>query len=177
MSASTTPTTSMSASELERQLVVFSMHGESYGFPITSVREIIRYTTPGATGAANGLVQGMICLRERVLPVVDLSSRLGKALEINNGTKILVTEIESGAVGLIVDIVDDRDADSRRPDRAAAGQRHSSGRADCEGWRSTHHAGRSRPSSRRRTRVLTVSGRITHPTRNAMLSADCREHR
>ena len=106
--ATTTATTaSMSASELERQLVVFSMHGEHYGLPIRSVREIIRYTTPKATGAANGLIQGMIVLRGHVLPVVDLSSRLGHILEINSATRILVVEVNETAVGLIVDSVDE----------------------------------------------------------------------
>src|SRR5262249_39735103 len=33
----------MTTAEAERQLVVFSLHGEHYGLPITSVREIIRY--------------------------------------------------------------------------------------------------------------------------------------
>jgi len=107
MSATTPTGASMSASELERQLVVFSMHGEHYALPITSVREIIRYTAPKATGAANGLVQGMIVLRGHVLPVVDLSSRMGQMLEINNATRILVVEVAAGAVGLIVDTVDE----------------------------------------------------------------------
>jgi purine-binding chemotaxis protein CheW len=97
----------MSATELERQLVVFSMHGEDYALPITSVREIIRYTTPRATGAANGLIQGMIVLRGHVLPVVDLSSQMGQCLEINNATRILVVEVAAGAVGLIVDTVEE----------------------------------------------------------------------
>jgi purine-binding chemotaxis protein CheW len=106
--STTTPTTaSISASELERQLVVFSMHGEHYALAITSVREIIRYTTPKATGAANGLIQGMIVLRGHVLPVVDLSSTIGQTLEINNATRILVVEVAAGAVGLIVDTVEE----------------------------------------------------------------------
>ena len=106
--STTTPTTaSMSTSELERQLVVFSMHSEHYALAITSVREIIRYTTPKATGAANGLIQGMIVLRGHVLPVVDLSSRIGQRLEINNATRILVVEVAAGAVGLIVDTVEE----------------------------------------------------------------------
>lgn len=93
-------------SGLERQLIVFSLHGEHYGLPIASVQEIIRYTPPRVTAAARGLVQGLINLRGRVLPVLDLSSRLGGTLEVSDTTRILVVEVANGAVGLIVDGVD-----------------------------------------------------------------------
>lgn len=93
-------------SELERQLVVFSLHGEHYGLPIASVQEIIRYTPPRVTAAARGLVQGLINLRGRVLPILDLSSRLGGTLEVSGTTRILVVQVANGAVGLIVDGVD-----------------------------------------------------------------------
>jgi purine-binding chemotaxis protein CheW len=96
----------MTAAEGERQLVVFSLHGEHYGLPITTVREIIRYVSPSATAAARGVVLGMISLRGRTLPIVDLSSRLGHSLEVGSRTRILVLEIAAGALGLVVDTVD-----------------------------------------------------------------------
>jgi purine-binding chemotaxis protein CheW len=70
------------------------------------VREIIRYVTPSATAAARGAIQGMISLRGRTLPIVDLSSRLGHQLEVGTKTRILVLEVSGGALGLIVDNVD-----------------------------------------------------------------------
>jgi purine-binding chemotaxis protein CheW len=96
----------MTATEVERQLVVFSLHGEHYGLPITSVREIIRYVPPTATATAAGLVLGLINLRGRTLPIVDLSSRLGRSIEVGSKTRILVVEISEGALGLLVDNVD-----------------------------------------------------------------------
>jgi purine-binding chemotaxis protein CheW len=92
--------------ELERQLIMFSLHGEHYGLPIARVQEIIRYTPPRVTAAARGLVQGLINLRGRVVPVVDLSSRLGHVLEITDRTRILVIEVTNGVLGLIVEAVD-----------------------------------------------------------------------
>ncbi len=92
--------------ELERQLIVFSLHDELYGLPIASVQEIIRYTPPRVTAAARGLVQGLINLRGRVVPVLDLSRRLGATLEVSDATRILVIELAAGAVALIVDAVD-----------------------------------------------------------------------
>ena len=96
----------MTAAKAERQLVVFSLHGEHYGLPITAVREIIRYVRPTATAIAAGLLQGMISLRGRTLPIVDLSSRLGQTLEVGSKTRILVVEVSGGALGLVVDNVD-----------------------------------------------------------------------
>jgi purine-binding chemotaxis protein CheW len=90
----------------ERQVVVCSLHGEYYGLPITVVREIIRYTPPRATATAHGAIQGMISLRDRTLPIVELSSRLGHQLEVGAKTRILVLEVSGGALGLIVDTVD-----------------------------------------------------------------------
>jgi purine-binding chemotaxis protein CheW len=92
--------------EPERQLISFSLHGEHYGLPIASVREIIRYTPPRVTATAWGLIRGMINLRGRVLPVVDLSSRLGQVLEVTDATRILVIEVSTGILGLIVDRVE-----------------------------------------------------------------------
>jgi purine-binding chemotaxis protein CheW len=82
------------------------LHGEYYGLPITAVREIIRYVPPSATATARGLIQGMISLRGRTLPVIDLSTRLGQELEVGSRTRILVLEVSAGALGLIVDTVD-----------------------------------------------------------------------
>jgi purine-binding chemotaxis protein CheW len=96
----------MAAVEAERQVVVFSLYGEHYGLPITAVREIIRYVAPSATATARGAIKGMIVLRGRTLPIADLSSQLGRQLEIGTRTRILVLEVAGGALGLIVDGVD-----------------------------------------------------------------------
>lgn len=95
----------MTSSEPERRLVVFSLHGERYGLPVTAVAEIIRYTPPRVTAAARGLVRGMINLRGRILAIADLSPRLGRELALGDHTRILVLELDHGALGLIVDAV------------------------------------------------------------------------
>src|SRR5581483_5466114 len=96
----------MTTAEAERQTVVFSLHGEYYGLPITAVREIIRYVPPSATATARGAIKGMISLRGRTLPIVDVSARLGQQLEVGAKTRILVLEVSAGALGLLVDNVD-----------------------------------------------------------------------
>jgi len=96
----------MAAPEPERHLVVFSLHGEHYALAVGSVREIIRYRPPSVTAAASGLFQGMINLRGAVLPIVDLSSRLERQLEVSRATRIMVIELRRGPLGLIVDRVE-----------------------------------------------------------------------
>jgi purine-binding chemotaxis protein CheW len=95
----------MSPAEAERQVVVFSVLGEHFALPITSVREIIRYRPPGATATANGLIRGMLSLRDRLIPIVDLSPALGGQIEAGAGSRILVVDAGAGTLGVIVDSV------------------------------------------------------------------------
>ena len=60
-----------------------------------------------ATGAASGEMQGMICLRGQVPLIADLSRRMGRELNLNDSTRILVVEANGTAVGLIVDTMDE----------------------------------------------------------------------
>ena len=107
----TTSSTSIASASPEqlarRQLVVFSMQGEHYALPIMAVREIIRHQPPRSVGAANYLIQGVINLRGRVLPICDLSGQMGAMLEIGEDTRILVIDTDGSVVGLIVDSVDE----------------------------------------------------------------------
>lgn len=100
----------MSGAGTDRQLVAFTLHGDQYALPLAAVREIIRYIVPTATGTAaavpGGLVRGMINLRGEVLPVADLSPKLGRPIEITPRSRILVLELSNGPLGLIVDTVD-----------------------------------------------------------------------
>jgi CheW-like domain len=123
----------MPQAEVERQLVVFSLHGEHSGLPITSVREIIRYIAPSATAVPSGVVQGMINLRGQTLPVVDISSRLGRQLETSRSTRILVVEVSGGSLGLIVVIDPERALGGVLPRKPARGRKPAASRAAVRG--------------------------------------------
>ena len=90
-----------------QQLVVFSLGSEEYGLPITTVQEIIRYARPRTIPSAPASVRGVINLRGKIIPVVDLKSRL--ALDGGDAEESKIVIIEAGAVtaGLIVDEVDE----------------------------------------------------------------------
>ena len=90
----------------ERQLVVFDLGGEAYGVEINEVREIIRIQEVTATPQSPWFVEGVINLRGKVIPVVDLRKRFG--LEIRDETKdtrIVVVDIANTDIDMIVDAV------------------------------------------------------------------------
>lgn len=89
----------------ERQLVVFSLGDESFGVDIESVREIIRWQPVTHVPDTPEAVLGVLNLRGRVIPVVDLRHRFGMtATEATSETRILVVDIGTD-VGALVDSV------------------------------------------------------------------------
>lgn len=97
----------MPASEQsELQLVVFKLGGEEFGVNIAQVREIIR--VPAITKIPNtpDFIMGVINIRGKITPVVDLRHRLGiGASDSNNNTRIMIVDKESDNVGMIVDSI------------------------------------------------------------------------
>lgn len=88
----------------ERQLVVFELGGELYGVEISRVHEIIRLQTVTRVPRAPTFVEGVINLRGKVIPVVDLRRRFGlPSAEHTRASRIVVVEIGDQVVGIIVD--------------------------------------------------------------------------
>jgi purine-binding chemotaxis protein CheW len=88
-----------------RRLVVFQLAGEEYGVPITLVQEIIRHTPPRPIPGSPSYVEGVVNLRGRIIPVVDLRTRFGIGGIRPEGTKIVITAIDDVTVGMVVDEV------------------------------------------------------------------------
>lgn len=90
----------------ERQVVVFELAGEAYGTEINTVREIIRMPNVTQVPAAPEYVRGVINLRGRVIPVVDLRCRFRlPEAETTTDTRVLVVDIAGEDIGVIVDAV------------------------------------------------------------------------
>jgi purine-binding chemotaxis protein CheW len=86
--------------------VAFSLAGEHYGLPIASVQEIIRVSEITRVPDAPEVVRGVVNLRGRVLPVVDLRLRLGlPAIDVDTSRRILVLPARGRLIGLLVDSV------------------------------------------------------------------------
>lgn len=90
----------------EEQLVVFALGDELYGVRIGVVREIITWQQVTRVPHTPDYVEGVINLRGRVIPVVDLRCRLGLARgDRDRRTRIVVVEGEGDIVGMVVDAV------------------------------------------------------------------------
>ena len=92
----------------ERQLVVFDLATESYGIDIGAVREIIRMQEITNVPRTPEFVEGVINLRGKVIPVVDLRKRFGLSVgEKSAENRIVVVDIGGQDIGVIVDAVNE----------------------------------------------------------------------
>lgn len=92
----------------EQQLVVFDLATESYGVDIGAVREIIRMQEITNVPRTPDFVEGVINLRGKVIPVVDLRKRFGLSVgEKSAENRIVVVDIGGQDIGVIVDAVNE----------------------------------------------------------------------
>jgi purine-binding chemotaxis protein CheW len=88
----------------ETQLVVFDLASEFYGVDIGDVREIIRMQNVTRVPGTPVYMEGVINLRGKVVPVVDLRKRLDlKVKPQTKESRIVVMDIGGKDVGVIVD--------------------------------------------------------------------------
>lgn len=89
-------------------LVTFRVGGELFGAPISAVQEIVRVPAITQIPQAPEFVEGVINLRGRVIPVVDMRRRLGSLADAtgeHSKSRILVIEAGGRLVGVVVDEV------------------------------------------------------------------------
>ena len=88
------------------QLVSFVLGNEEFGVDILCVQEINRMLQITKVPNSPGYVDGVINLRGRVIPVIDLRQKLGlPRKEHDNNTRIIVVEVNNKTVGFVVDAV------------------------------------------------------------------------
>lgn len=88
------------------QLVTFSIDDEEFGVDILKVQEIIRTMEITKVPRAQNFVEGVINLRGKVIPIIDLRRRFGLTSRPHDKhTRIIVIEINNMIVGFVVDSV------------------------------------------------------------------------
>ncbi|MBC7197101.1 MAG: purine-binding chemotaxis protein CheW [Deferribacterales bacterium] len=89
-----------------RQYVTFSLNKEKYGIDIMGVDEILKVTEITPIPKAPDFIEGIINIRGKVLPVVDLKKKLslGEITETEKA-RIIVTNINGKKLGFLVDEV------------------------------------------------------------------------
>lgn len=88
------------------QLVTFSLQDELFCLDILKVQEIIRYQPITPVPHTPGFVDGVITLRGKIVPVIDLRARFGlPRTEHTSATRVIVIKIKHILLGLVVDQV------------------------------------------------------------------------
>lgn len=96
--------------DMEGKYLTFNLADEEYGIGILKIKEIIGMMPITTVPQTPEFVKGVINLRGKVIPVMDLRLRFGmEPIDYNERTCIIVVEIEGVAgtiqIGLVVDTV------------------------------------------------------------------------
>ncbi len=90
------------------QLVSFKIGEEEFGVDILKVQEINRMMQVTKVPNAPMFVEGVINLRGRVIPVIDLRVKLNMPqVDYGKDTRIVVVELNNKTIGFIVDEVNE----------------------------------------------------------------------
>jgi purine-binding chemotaxis protein CheW len=88
------------------QLVSFKIGNEEFGVDILNVQEINKMTQITKLPNAPEYVEGVINLRGRIIPVIDIRTRMHlDKKQYDKDTRIIVVEISRIVIGFIVDAV------------------------------------------------------------------------
>jgi purine-binding chemotaxis protein CheW len=103
-------TTAHATSSLPGKYLTFALSGEEYGLPVLKVREIIKILNITAVPQSPQYVKGVINLRGKVIPVVDLRLKFGfMSQDYDERTCIIVVEValqtSKVMMGVVVDAV------------------------------------------------------------------------
>jgi len=113
MPAQTLESTSTGAQTSAGKYLTFNLQRESYGIDVLVVREIIRLTSITAVPQMPHYVKGVINLRGKIIPVIDLRLRFGFAdVKDTDQTCIIVVQVKlpdgrNTQMGVIVDAVEE----------------------------------------------------------------------
>ncbi len=96
----------ITSSEPQLQLVTFQVGSEEFAVDILSVQEINRMIPLTRVPQSPPEVEGVINLRGRIIPVIDLRKRFGQvATAASEHSRIIVVEVHGRVLGFIVDRV------------------------------------------------------------------------
>jgi purine-binding chemotaxis protein CheW len=88
------------------QLVSFNIGQEEFGLDIQRIQEINRMVDITHVPNSPEFVSGVINLRGKVIPIIDLRKRFGfPQKEYDKNTRIIVVELGEAVIGFIVDAV------------------------------------------------------------------------
>lgn len=87
------------------RLITFRVGPETFVLDIMAVRQIVPYTGSTTVPTAPAFIEGIVVLRNEVIPIIDLRRRLYPNLEVLPQPLVLITHSSAGVIGLKVDEV------------------------------------------------------------------------
>jgi purine-binding chemotaxis protein CheW len=104
----------LEAAQNSGQYLTFVLGGEVYALGILNIKEIIQYGDLTEVPMMPTFIRGVINLRGRVVPVVDLAARFGRGVtSVSRRTSIVIIEMaqseenEGQSIGVMVDAVNE----------------------------------------------------------------------
>src|SRR5688572_31190629 len=82
------------------RLITFRVGPETFVLDIMAVRQIVQYTGSTSIPTAPSFVEGIIVLRNEVIPIIDLRERLYPHSERVEQPLVLITLTSAGVIGL-----------------------------------------------------------------------------
>src|SRR4051812_32226574 len=96
----------MPDSAAELRLITFTVGPETFVLDIMAVRQIVPYAGSTTVPTAPAFIEGIIVLRNEVIPIVDLRDRLYPGMDRRMAEPlVLITHTSAGLIGLKVDEV------------------------------------------------------------------------
>jgi purine-binding chemotaxis protein CheW len=90
----------------ELRLITFRVGPETFVLDIMAVRQIVPYAGSTSVPTAPSFVEGIIVLRNEVIPIIDLRERLyPQHADRAEQPLVLITDTDAGAIGFKVDEV------------------------------------------------------------------------
>lgn len=89
------------------EILSFRLGKEEYGISILAVQEIRGYEAVTRIANAPAFLKGVINLRGRIVPIVDMRIRFGLPAEYDAFTVVIVLNIGRHVIGMVVDGVSD----------------------------------------------------------------------
>ncbi|MFD1067552.1 chemotaxis protein CheW [Oceanobacillus locisalsi] len=94
--------------EALEKTIIFKLNGSEYGLPVNFVESIETALPITRVPHEKNYIKGVINLRGKIIPVIDLRIRLEEQQEHSNEEdQIIITRIEETQVGLIIDSAED----------------------------------------------------------------------
>lgn len=93
---------------LPGEYLAFRLGAEQYGIDILRVQEIRSYEQPTRMAHSPDFIKGVINLRGRIVPILDLRMKLQcHEVAYNEFTVVIILDIGSSVIGAVVDSVAD----------------------------------------------------------------------